>query len=133
MTALSILECHDSRFRQSQNCISMKRKTLFPRRTQHRTSREIRSAPTIRRRKIKKTRTAEYHRSKYGQPPLYIYLGTSSTRRFLARPSSVVFTATGARLATPLAVNRLALIPNSFTRVATTASARRLERASLVS
>jgi hypothetical protein len=82
------------------------------------------------------------HRKRGDQPPadlpvlfdpLVGYRGTSSTRRFLVRPSSVLLTATGARLATPLAVNRPALMPCSLVRAATTASALRLERVRLAS
>ncbi len=52
------------------------------------------------------------------------YWTTSSTRRFLARPASSAFEATGARLATPLLARRAAGIWYCLANAATTACAR---------
>ena len=59
------------------------------------------------------------------------YLVTISTRRFLARPSSVVLDETGDKLATPMGVSRLRAIWKSVVSACTTAFARRFERSML--
>ena len=56
------------------------------------------------------------------------YCLTSSTLRFLARPSSVSLELTGASGPAPWAMRRAAATPYFVVRAATTASARRLER-----
>src|SRR6266436_9578302 len=61
------------------------------------------------------------------------YSSTSSTLRFLARPSSVLLVATGDRYPTPLADKRDAVMWYFVTSAFTTAAARRRERSRLES
>jgi hypothetical protein len=58
-----------------------------------------------------------------------IYFNTISTRRFLARPTSVsAVDAIGARLATPYALIHALAIPNSLDSASATDCALRFER-----